>query len=484
MTPRPLLFVAAALVALAGCGEPDPVECGQGYVPAQVDRNADILDQLRSIPMVVALEERTSRYADMRLLVMEVEQPLDHCDPDSPTFNQFASILFREAGAPAVYATNGYAVSRNPTRSEPVVLLGGNQLQVEHRFFGNSRPPVIGTDDWKHLNIFQAATDHHRIARVFANVLRGPWVSTGASKGGMTAIFHRHFYPDDVRATVAYVAPETFGLEDPRYVTFLENVGEPSCRDALKALQRGVLSRRAEMEDALGTYGLANGLSFETFGLEQSLEFAVLESSFAFWQYGDATMCPQIPLPDAAPGAILAFYDEIGVLSFLDDDVLDYYAPYFYQSATELGSPAYPQAHLLELNGGEPIPDRVENYPPFGVPKPFDAERMPQIHDWVATEAQRILFIYGENDPWTAGAYVPNLTGDSHLFTVPGGNHGASIGELPEVERGQATQILSGWMNSAPPPRFEKANNAALYDARQRQRLGWGTGPRGARPPP
>lgn len=470
MTLRPLLLVAA-LAVLSGCGEPQSGECGQNYEPAAVDQNADVLTQLRSIPMVVTVEERASRYADMRLLVMELEQPLDHCDADSPKFYQFASLLFRDADAPAVYATNGYAVSRNPTRSEPVVLLTGNQLQVEHRFFGTSRPDTVTTDDWKHLNIFQAATDHHRIARVFANVLRGPWVSTGASKGGMTALFHRHFYPDDVRATVAYVAPETFGLEDQRYVTFLESVGEASCRDALKALQRGVLTRRAEMEQALASYGFENGFSFDTFGLEQSLEFAVLESSFAFWQYGDASMCPEIPAPDAAAEDILVFYEQIGLLGFLDDDALHYYAPYFYQSATELGSPAYPQAHLLDLNGGEPIPDRVENYPPFGVPKPFNAERMPQVHEWVENEAQRILFIYGQNDPWTAGAYTPNTNGDSHLFTVPGGNHGSNISALPEPERTNATQILTGWMNTAPPPQPEKVSNAALYDERQQKLL-------------
>ena len=34
------------------------------------------------------------------------------------------------------------------------------------------------------------------------------WISTGASKGGMTVMYHRRFYPADVDGTVAYVAPQ------------------------------------------------------------------------------------------------------------------------------------------------------------------------------------------------------------------------------------------------------------------------------------
>lgn len=452
-TPPMTRLLFPLLLVLAACEAEDPHgDCRPAdLAPRQFDANADILEQLRSIPQLATLEERTSRYADLRLFVMEFVQPIDHCQPDGDQFRQTLTLLFRDRAAPMVYATNGYAISRNPTRSEPTVLLTGNQLQVEHRYFSTSRPAQI---PWETLNIFQAASDHHRIVQAFGPLLTGDWVSTGASKGGMTAIFHRYFYPDDVKATVAYVAPETFGLEDPRYVTFLETVGEASCRDALKAFQRGVLSRRAELEPALEQYGVANDYAFTTFGLEKSLEFATLESSFAFWQYGDASMCPTIPAPDAPAAELLEFMRTIGVLDFLDDFALEYYAPYFYQSATELGSPAYPQAHLLDLNGGQPIPDRVEDYPPLGVPKPFDPQVMEQVHAWVRDHGQRILFVYGENDPWTAGSYEPNLGGDSHLFTVPGGNHGANLGRLPEPDLSTATAVLRGWIPSAPPPVF------------------------------
>ena len=43
----------------------------------------------------------------------------------------------------------------------------------------------------------------------------------------MTSVYHRRFYPDDVDATVAYVAPISFGAPDDRYIDFLANVGTP-----------------------------------------------------------------------------------------------------------------------------------------------------------------------------------------------------------------------------------------------------------------
>jgi hypothetical protein len=53
---------------------------------------------------------------------------------------------------------------------------------------------------------------HHRGAQ---NHLQGKWVNTGASKGGMTSVYHRRFFPNDLDANVAYVAPLSYSQEDP-----------------------------------------------------------------------------------------------------------------------------------------------------------------------------------------------------------------------------------------------------------------------------
>src|SRR5690606_2644245 len=85
-------------------------------------------------------------------------------------------------------------------------------------------------------------------------IYRGKWLTTGASKGGMTSLFHRRFFPNDVDATVAYVAPIDYpedAVQSPtnRYIMFLENVGsDPACRQKLKDFQNTVLARREAMK--------------------------------------------------------------------------------------------------------------------------------------------------------------------------------------------------------------------------------------------
>src|SRR5687768_3188655 len=83
--------------------------------------------------------------------------------------------------------------------SEPTRLIDGNQISVEQRYFTPSRPSPTNWE--RQLTIWQAATDHHRIVRALKAIYAQQWVSTGASKGGMTSVYHRRFYPDDVAGT-------------------------------------------------------------------------------------------------------------------------------------------------------------------------------------------------------------------------------------------------------------------------------------------
>ncbi len=42
----------------------------------------------------------------------------------------------------------------------------------------------------------------------------------------MTALYYRYYYPDDVDATVAYVAPIMERTDDPRFAAFLGAGGD------------------------------------------------------------------------------------------------------------------------------------------------------------------------------------------------------------------------------------------------------------------
>lgn len=145
----------------AGSGadeEPVPVALG-------IDDPAALEAALRAagVASVQALDAEDGSTLAFELLF---EQPLDHEDPDSRTFLQRAVLVHRDTRAPMVLNPTGYMLfpGYEQLPEELTSLLGGNQLQVEHRFFGASFPDDLVADDWRHLTVAQAAADHHASA--------------------------------------------------------------------------------------------------------------------------------------------------------------------------------------------------------------------------------------------------------------------------------------------------------------------------------
>ena len=129
---------------------------------------------------------------------LQIKQPVDHEDPSKGYFYQRAFLSHRDLDRPTVICTEGYSRSSN-RMYELTDLIEGNQIDVEHRFFGTSIPDSL---DYSYLTLEQATADLHRINQLFRQIYQGKWVSTGISKGGQTTIFYRYFYPEDVDVSV------------------------------------------------------------------------------------------------------------------------------------------------------------------------------------------------------------------------------------------------------------------------------------------
>ncbi|WP_224244735.1 S28 family serine protease [Hyalangium gracile] len=439
-----VLLLCAWLLQACGEGIPEAVDTGSARSRLEAADSGDILAQLQAIPGMTVLQEKpVPGNPSLRYFVLDYEQPADHRHPQRERFQQRMTLLHRASSAPVVLASTGYGLyTYQPVNTEPSYLLTANVLYVEHRFFNTSTP---ASSNWKLLDIYQAATDHHRIVQAFKPLYPASWLTTGGSKGGMTSIYHRYFYPDDVDATVAYVAPNSYLDGDPRYVHFLNHVGTEDCRQRLRQVQRGLLTRRAEMQPFIDEL-LSYGVTFDGLGLEKAYEFAVLEAPFTFWQYGSGVdACEYIPGANAPAAELFQFLTDTNSLDFYADQSLAPYAAYYYQSATQLGGPRYPEAHLwpwLKYPGQ----DVSRSFPPYGVDKDFDFLTMYWVERWMKKSAQRMMLIYGENDPWSTGAFEVSPSNDSVRYFVAGGNHGASIYDLPEAQRSQALRKLSDWM--------------------------------------
>ncbi len=396
-----------------------------------------LLQKLQALPGVQAVQI-TALSGFSSSFQVDITQPVDHANSSAGTFSQRFFLSHRSEDAPMVFYTSGYGISRN---SEPELsaLLQANQILLVHRFFPDAVPP-----DWQYLTIRQAANDQHRIREALRELYPGKWVSTGGSKGGMTALFYRRFHPDDVEATVAYVAPIMPYPDDPRFAPFLSSVGSADCRRRLRDFQRLVLSRRARLLPLFRQYAENQGYVFSIISEEEAFEYCVLEYPFAFWQYGREADCGDIPPADAGDQRVLDYLVAVSSPYYYSDQGFLYFQPLFYQAFTEIGYCPYVYSHIEDLLQFVSQPDyRV--FAPRGVDLIFRPRTMQDVIPWLQTQGQRIIYIYGGLDPWTAAAVNPAAGLDVLKIVQPGANHSVRIRDLNQKDL--VIQTLERWLN-------------------------------------
>lgn len=405
---------------------------------------AELTAFLGTVPGMTYSEIGT-QYAGYRAFMLEYEQPLDHTNPGAGTFKQRAVLHHRDKAAPFVLYTSGYSLFENDYLSELGESLQGNQLSTEQRWFGTSRPANVTPESWQLVTIEQAATDHHRFVEALRPFYSGKWLNTGHSKGGMTSVFHRRFFPDDVDATVAYVAPISYADPDPRYVSFLDQIGEEACRTAIRNVQK----RALEQFDQLLPMAQAEmaGHTFErTGGIASSFEKSIIQLEWSYWQYMTAAQCTQFldaPTDTAGLYNLVASYAGVGIPDYAFEDSLAYY----YQSTTELGKQAFATAHLAGLLKHEAT--RI-NWAPTGTNPVHSRAAMDDIQAWVTSNASQMLFLYGETDPWTGGAYEVGTQSDVIKVVAPDAPHAAMLTSLTATDRERALRAIELWVGKRP----------------------------------
>ena len=192
------------------------------------------LEQLKGVE--ITKEPTLNGFSESFLLM--ISQPVDHNKPNGAKFRQRVWLSVINPNKPTVIITDGYSMPMN-YRTEIARLLDANEVLVEHRYFGKSVPDSM---DWSKLNLFQECQDLHHIRTILGKIFKKPWISSGISKGGQTTIAYKFFFPNDVSASVPYVAPFTFAKEDPRVINFIEQkVADKKSRAKILAFQRGVL---------------------------------------------------------------------------------------------------------------------------------------------------------------------------------------------------------------------------------------------------
>ena len=373
---------------------------------------------------------------------LKIRQPLDHKNPAKGYFYQRAFLTHKGFDRPTVICTEGYQRPKN-RMYELTEILGANQLDVEHRYFGESLPDSI---DYQYLKLEQVAADLHHINQLFRQIYTGKWISNGISKGGQTTIYYRYFYPDDVDVSVPYVAPLNLELEEKRIYTFLDTVGTKECRDKIYNVQVRLLKNRDEVLTKLHWFSKGAGLKFNYLTPEQAFEYAVLEYSFSFWQWGND--CSKIPDKSVPLDSTINHFLEVSGLDFFADKSMEDYASHYFQAGDEMGYYGYETSRfkgLLKALPAQANPSAI--FMPGKMPVKFDGKLPKQVQDWLKTNGNNFIYINGDSDTWSSTSVRPSGKTNAVFFFMPKTDHGkARIKNMTEADREKLISTLEGWL--------------------------------------
>ena len=403
----------------------------------------DLIAHLEGVSNLTVL--KTDHFVDK--CVFFIEQPLDHKDSSKGVFKQRVFVSHRGFDRPTVLITEGYGAASGVNArhtNELADLFNTNLVLVEHRYFLESTP---SPRNWEYLTAENSAYDLHHIFTALKTVYPQKWISTGVSKGGQTTMIYQTFFPNDMDIAVPYVGPLNRHIEDGRHEIFLrDRVGTPEQRAKIQAFQIELLKRRSRLMTLFAEHCKERNFKFRV-PLDEIYDYSVLEYPFAHWQYG--TEIDKIPATNASDEDLFNHF--ISVASpryFQDTSTIE---SFFVQAERELGYYGYDLAPFADYLF---IKDSKGYFKKLVVPTDadvsFDKTLFDKICAYLEKEDPRMIFIYGEYDPWSATAadVSVNLKNKKNIIVayVPKGSHSANIRRLPEELQQRVIETIKKWL--------------------------------------
>ena len=411
--------------------------------PVETVKEASVFTKLATIENVFKVEKRPSNSHFTNNYEIWFQQPIDYNDLSKGTFPQRVLLGYVGDSKPVIVELQGYGIYTEKA-GELANHYKANQLTIEHRYFNNSKPKNI---DWNTLKVAAAAKDQANIISEIRKVLypSAKFVTTGISKGCQTTMAHRRFFPNNVDASVCYVGPLNYKREDPRVYSFLKNVGTAAQRGQLKAFQELCFQHKDFLLNKLKEVSKEKSYVWEM-GVEKALTYSILEYPFAFWQWGSDTS--SIPNSAATAEVIYNHLFQISGYGFFETQAVDDLQSYFWAALTEQGIYGYETAPFKEYIGTDKIYDFQWAFPE-GIEKEYDLKPMQEIKEFLDVKAQKMLFIYGEYDAWSATAVELSETAKSrelYKFVKAKGSHTTRIKTFDSEKQQIIYSIIDSWV--------------------------------------
>ncbi|MBA2543162.1 MAG: hypothetical protein H0V17_26205 [Deltaproteobacteria bacterium] len=452
-----LLGLASTSACATQVGDPDDPDDEVLVGTCDETTLRSTLDALPHVGAVAEVACGEGVVGSARCFTLDFEQPIQHAQSDGDKLVQKLFLTHRSCDAPTLVIDSGYEQDYFYD-DELSILFQPNTLGIEHRFQGASTP-TLDRWDWSALTIDNGAADLHEIVRAFRTHYDGRFVSSGASKGGITATYHAHLYPDDLDGSIPYVAPASRARIDTTYQTRMQQLLPAPCATAVRDVQKAALTTRRSFVTAR---------IVELGGSELDLELAVSRFDWGFWQYYGTPYCSYVPPTSATDDEFWQFF--YGFAGFGDPAPAGELGEYsngalFYEWLTEHGFAHQIQAEVDALLTQPSARESMEasfraGFPSVSLPA-YDGSFTQLTRTWVRDDAENLLLIYGNFDPWTGGAMDAPTRPSSGRYFVPTGTHAAQIGMLSGAEYQAAVETASRLFGRDPVVRPEKRSAGA-----------------------
>ncbi len=338
---------------------------------------------------------------------------------------------------------------------------------MEYRYHGFSLPEGE-TNSFKYLSAEQQSKDLHAIVTDLKKALitgSGKWLSTGVSKNGMTTAQYAYYDElnnwNDIDVYVPFVAPIPPQEADLRIGTYMLTKSSKAVLADLEKAYRRLVDDKAIADATIKAY-------IEKYKLEgedasgitcSTVAAAAIDNLFTVQSYGDIdTWKKFIPTENSTPEEYATFF----MLDDNDDRIYrknnsrraaaERQDPFTVQIGIDQGNLGYDFTWLLD---GKLLSDAEKT----SLKKQMEDSKNSKTIDLqvkllenLKTTKKHLIFVYGENDPWT-GAAIPDPTNPNvKKHTVPNGTHTDKFKQYAWYPGGKevADQILAdikAWMN-------------------------------------
>ena len=461
------------------------------------------LSQLDGVAKVEKVDFAPSSNGFKEKFLLYFEQPFDWDNPEKGTFLQRVEVGFREKAEVNALHTNGYDINSfhlnfDIDPENITSLFNANYINVEHRFFGGSRPKGMKEDNSNFENWFpsfgmkQSAADLHKVYTEISKVVgKEKWISYGRSYSGLMTNAYAHYYPDDMACSLPMCAPLSKGIFDERfYKNIYERIGHdrndgPEMRRIITDFQVELMRNKENLiplykkalKDSGGTYT-------EYATPERLFDIHVLEFAAQMWQVKEnqttnlgkdvKELFPEVMINSGTVKDVVDSEEvkkeklkkQIEILTKVHQfewATNTSFFPYFVSAYTETGQYRHNFQYLRDAMRAGDVSEEALSVTPEAEPTfvqsllftpaqkgafaPKDSFYA-DISLGISHAKAKHLMLFGEDDPWTA-VRIPINNGDNpnvKVYILPEGDHSVSINSFPEETKQEIIGQLKEWL--------------------------------------